>query len=167
MKVPKSLFLFCSALILLAGKKDLRYTHAAGNITATVGGITQSFNINAAASIVSAGNTQELSIGGLQNLTVHSYGISIIINPADGKIAAGTYTSGVNSNDVQLGYSQTSTNLSYQNSNTDDASNAAVVITALTGTKIQGTFSGNLVLQTGSGPETIVVSSGTFNVPIQ
>jgi len=167
LKILRVLLLCCAMPVLFAGKKGAKIGHVAGTISATVNGISQSFNLNAGAIINETTGSHSLSISGVQNTTVHSYSINIAISSPNNSMASGTFTSGVNSNDVQITYSQTSTNLSYTNNSSVDESNATVIINSVTSSSIRGTFSGTIILQSGNGPESIEVTGGIFNVPLQ
>jgi hypothetical protein len=155
--------LLVGGLLLLGGCKKSASAGAA--ITTTINGVAETFNTSAFAEISNNAWASTLIIGGYQNNTAQPDILSIQVS-GQGYITTGTYTfSKANFNNPQPSI------LYYQNRNayTQDTSSAnTITITALTSTNVQGTFSGALLLDSGSAsPVKKIAISGSFNVPVR
>ncbi|HTD99441.1 MAG TPA: hypothetical protein VK668_09135 [Mucilaginibacter sp.] len=164
--MKKSILLFLplfALLVLFSCKKSSKSSiNTVGTITATIDGNQQTFNVGATAQLQNNGGSNSLSIIGVQGSGNSNSLIMLVTN--NGPITTGTYTGA----DSKANLSYTTTNsLIYQNDDSDVNSNATIVISSITSTNVQGTFSGKLVLITGNGAATATITSGTFNLAVQ
>jgi len=163
-----SLFLFAIIFAFSCNKNSSSPGGGTAAIKATIDGSSQTFNVGATASLVSFGSEQALSITGVQSNSNTAYLITLALMPSNGSsITPGTYTGNASSDEVELTYAQASTGIAYQNDPTISSSNATVVITSISSTNVKGTFSGTLVLETGSGAATKTITNGSFDLAIK
>ncbi len=167
MKKLRFLLPLCALCLFFSCKKSSSSTGGSGSITATIDGSSQTFNFSATASLLSVAGMQALTITGVQSSSSSTYVITLIITPASGNVTAGTYTATAASDNVQLTYIQASTSLAYQDDPTSGSSNASVTISSISSTHVKGTFSGKLILESGSGAATKTVTNGSFDLDIK
>ncbi len=154
------------AFILFASckKSSNSSTTASGTITATVDGTPMTFNNVLIAKDTAYLGAYLLTFSGATSLTSSPTELSITVDGVD-TVTTGTYTigpSGSTANLPAISFSQ-GTTLVY-GTDASGADSTAVVITALTKTNVQGTFSGTLSLTVGTGAATKVITDGKFNV---
>lgn len=139
-------------------------TPGGGTITATIDGTAMTFNSILIAKDTSYLGAYALTISGISSLSGSAPELSLTVDGTS-PVTAGTYTLSSSSNTTDLpamSYSQGST-LVYEEDITG-AQTSTIVITSLSKTNVQGTFSGTLTLMLGSGPQTKTVTNGKFNV---
>lgn len=133
-----------------------------GTITATIGGSAQTFNVNAYATAQNIDGLNFITIYGSKSSgSTDKFELAIV----NSSILAGTTYTGVASQ-VQLTYTLASGAV-YQYADDDAAAFVSVVIKSVSSTNVQGTFSGNLNLISGTGAATETVTNGTFNLRIE
>jgi len=167
MKKLRFLLPLCALCLLFSCKKNSSSTGSSGSITATVDGSSQTFNYSATASLLAFGGSQALTITGVQSSSLTTYVITLIITPTSGNVTAGTYSATTAHDNVQLTYAQASTSVAYQNDPTSGSSNASVTISSISSTHVKGTFTGKLILESGSGAATKTVTNGSFDLDIK
>jgi hypothetical protein len=155
------------ALVLLASckKSSNSSTPAGGTITATVDGTPMTFNNILVAKDTSYLGAYLLTFSGASSLTSSSSPELSLTVDGDTSITTGTYNigpSGYTTNIPAMSYSQ-GTSLVYESDVTGTYA-SSIVITTLTKTNVQGTFTGTLTLITGSGATTKAITDGKFNV---
>jgi hypothetical protein len=158
------IFVSCILLVFISCKKDQGIAPV-NTISASIDGVDESFNTNPFAQL-GEGITlnSSLSIFGTNGSTKGADVLSITMITGQA-IVKGSYTSGNNSVGlVSIQYSDGPFSAANFNSYaTDPNGNATtVVITSLTSTNVQGTFSGRLVY--GSASKT--VTNGKFNLTL-
>jgi hypothetical protein len=155
----------CILLLFTACKKSTN-TAPANTISANIDGVDESFNTNVFAQLgTGAKFNSSLNIYGASgsNAGAHVLTITMAVNQT---IATGSYTSGSNSiGFVSILYSNGPFSIANPNTYSTDVngSPSTVVITSLTSTNVQGTFSGILIY--GSTRKTI--TNGKFNLSIK
>ena len=166
----KKLLLF-SACIMLAfascKKNDpTKSTTAVGTISATIGGVNETFTTSV---IAESADTPSYTIGisGFRGTGANQEGIQIGISSYK-PITTGTYTiSSALSNDVVytpfVGYYKNTSVSSIAIFGTDNIT--TITITSVSNTNVQGTFSGVLLNEDGS-TDTQTIANGKFNVNI-
>jgi len=157
--------IFFLALVLFLAfvscKKDSSST-SSGSISATVNDTSATFNNSALAINTTANGVYGISITGFAD---NSNQISINISGPN-PVTTGTYSFSTRGTGDQLsmGYS-IPPNITYIQDSTSTANYATVVITAISSTSVQGTFTGDLKLFSGTSVvKTKSVTNGTFNV---
>ncbi len=158
-------FVSCILLFCTSCKKDSNVAPP-NTISATIDGVDESFDTNTFAGIGNGASTlsSNLLIYGSNGSATNADLIKITLN-LNQTIVKGSYTSGSDA----VGF----VSILYQHGpysivnpydyTTDPAGNqTTVVITSITDTNIQGTFSGKLV----SGSAIKTVTNGKFNLPI-
>jgi hypothetical protein len=137
-----------------------------GAITANIDGTPTSFNTEAQAVLTNAGGVYEVSIIGFQGAVSTSNQIGIAV-AGTSPITAGTYGDNPSSNapdDVSLTYTQQPGGYLYGASGTSPDT-ASVTITSISSTEVVGTFTGGMVLISGStGTNSHTVTNGKFDV---
>jgi hypothetical protein len=151
----------CASLILFSCKKSSPSPNATGTLTVTIGGKAQTFNVGAVAHLDNTSGFNSLGIIGVQSAT--NANSMIITVTSSAPITAKTYTDA--GSEAQLSYT-TASGAGYQEDGTGGTS-ATVTIKSISSTNVQGTFSGNLMLITGSGPATEALTNGAFNLSIK
>jgi hypothetical protein len=142
-------------------------TSGGGTITATVDGTKMTFNNVLIAKDTSYLGVYALTFAGATSLTSSSPELSLTVDGTS-PITTGTYNIGPSGNTTDLpgmGYTQGSS-LIYE-SDITGAYSSSIVITSLSTTNVQGTFSGTLTLTLGTGATTKAITNGQFNVNIK
>jgi hypothetical protein len=155
----------CLLLVLSSCSKKSTPTPASGGtgtITVTIGGSAETFNVNAYATYQVLDGLNFITLYGSKSSGSADKIEVAIVNPS---IVNGTTYTGVASQ-VQLTYTLASGAI-YQYADDDAAAFVSVLIKSFTGTNVQGTFSGNLNLISGTGAATQTLTSGTFNLKIE
>jgi hypothetical protein len=154
------------ALVLLAScKKSSSPTPTGGTITATVDGTPMTFNNVLVAKDTAYLGAYLLTCSGASSLTSSSAPELSLTVDGTSAITTGTYSIGPSGNTANLpamSYSQ-GTTLVYE-SDVTGTYESSIVITSLSKTNVQGTFTGTLTLITGSGATTKAITDGKFNV---
>lgn len=153
----------CSFIIPVAGTGSVNGYF----ITGSMGGNTENFDYQLEASNVNVSGLNSMSVTGKDSASGATFVITLnSLSP----ISAGTYN--------LLSLSSSSTNFctaTYVDVNsvtwggaTGSQSNAfSVIVTSVSSTDIQGSFSGMLYNNDGAGTVPIAISGGLFNVPVQ
>ena len=154
------------ALVLLASckKSSNSSTPSGGTITATVDGTPMTFNNVLVAKDTSYLGAYLISISGISSLTASAPELSLTVD-GPSAVTTGTYNlppSGTITDVPALSFSQ-GTTLVYS-SDVSGTYSSSVVITSLSKTNVQGTFTGTLTLSLGSGATTKAITDGKFNV---
>ena len=154
------------ALVLLASCKKSNHssTPAGGTITATVDGTPMTFNNILVAKDTSYLGAYAITISGISSLTANAPELSLTVD-GPSAVTTGTYSlplSGTVTDVPAISFSQ-GTTLVYE-SDISGTYSSSIVITTLTKTNVQGTFTGTLTLQLGSGATTKAITDGKFNV---
>lgn len=163
----KKLILFllpvCLLLVLSScSKKSTPSPSVTGTFTVTINGTPETFNVGAVAQAVSSDGSYNLTLLGTQSASVtNSMYIAIT---SFSPIIAGTYTGA--GSDAAMSYHLASGAV-YQYADDDAAAFSTVTIKSISSTNVQGTFSGNLNLISGSGPATQTLTNGTFNLRVE
>jgi len=153
----------CLLLVLSACKKNSTKTNVTGTFTATIGGKTQTFNVGAQANLQHNGDFYTLGLIGVQSASASN---SMIISiTSSSPITAKTYSDSDSDSPAQMSYTMASGAV-YQDDGADGTS-GTVTIKSITNSNVQGTFSGTLMLITGTGAATQTVTNGTFNLDIK
>jgi hypothetical protein len=142
-------------------------TSGGGTITATVDGTQMTFNNILIAKDTSFSGAYALTISGATSLTSSTTELSLTADGAS-PVTTGTYTigpSGITTDLPGIGYSQGSSPV--YSSDITGAYSSTIVITSLSKTNVQGTFSGTLTLTIGSGATTKTITDGKFNVNLK
>ncbi|HWD87738.1 MAG TPA: hypothetical protein VG367_06395 [Mucilaginibacter sp.] len=159
----KSLIVFIavvSAIAFSSCKKDKKTVAASGSLTATIDGKAASFSTH---TTVLTGTENNSNFTTIQGNASNGSTMSITIY---GALTQGaTFTS----NDPDPGNEPVLLYISGSDDYTNETSNPSVtvMITAVSSSSIQGTFSGTLTdIATGANQgKTTVIASGKFNVP--
>jgi len=172
----KKLLLF-SACIMLAfascKKSDptKSNTTAVGTISATIGGVNETFTTSVVAESVDT-PSYTIAISGFRGTGATQEGIQIGISSYK-PITTGTYTiSSALSNDVVytpfVGYYKNTSVSSLVTFGTDFSAVhiTTIIITSLSSTNVQGTFSGVLINEDGTSTDTQTITDGKFDVNI-
>lgn len=168
--MKKSLLFAIYILIVLASCKKNSSDAPANTISATIDGVTESFNTNAVAQIGTGVRlNSNLSITGTNGSATGSDGMSITIN-SNNTIAKGNYTNSGNNNSGFTSILYSKGPFSFINpiiyvTDVNGTYPSTVTITSISSTNIQGTFSGNLVFRDGKTIKS--VTDGKFNVNIK
>ena len=154
------------ALVLLASCKKSNHssTPTGGTITATVDGSPMTFNNVLVAKDTSYLGAYAITMSGISSLTANAPELSLTVD-GPSAVTTGTYSlplSGTVTDLPALSFSQ-GTTLVY-GSDISGSDSSSIVITTLTKTNVQGTFSGTLTLQLGTGAATKVITDGKFDV---
>ena len=155
------------ALVLLASCKKSSHssTPAGGTITATVDGTPMTFNNILVAKDTAYLGAYLLTCSGASSLSsASSPELSLTIDGTS-PIATGTYSIDASGNTTDLpamSFSQ-GTSVVYS-TDLSGANSSSIVITSLTKTNVQGTFTGTLTLTIGSGAATKAITDGKFDV---
>lgn len=163
-KLAAQTLLLAFVLVASCKKSNHSSTPAGGTITATVDGTPMTFNNILIAKDTSYLGAYAITMSGISSLTASAPELSLTV---DGPAAVTTGTYSINSSGMTtdlpgLGFSQ-GTTLVYE-SDVSGTYSTSVVITTLTKTNVQGTFTGTLTLQLGSGAATKTITDGKFNV---
>lgn len=168
----KQLFLFsaCILFVFSSCKKDsnksTNTTTPTNTITATINGVSQTFATSVTAQLVNNDPIYTLGITGFKASGTNPVGLQLAVN-SDKVITKGTYTissqpgSDPSVYPIIIYYASTGT-FANDESSTDVTT---ITITSISGTNVQGTFSGVLVPQLGDGAKQ-TVTDGKFNVNI-
>ena len=154
------------AFVLLASCKKSNHssTPAGGTITATVDGTPMTFNNILIAKDTNYLGAYALTMSGISSLTSPAPELSRTVD-GTAAVTTGTYSmnaSGMTTDLPGLGFSQ-GTTLVYE-SDVTGTYPSSIIITTLTKTNVQGTFTGTLTLSLGSGATTKAITDGKFNV---
>jgi hypothetical protein len=126
----------------------------------TINGAPTTFNFNAMATSTLP---QSLTIiGNVSSSSPESLSLALV-NTNGSPIAAGTYNQAGASYTIGASYVD-ATSKTYVAGTNDNTLN--IVITSITPTQVQGTFTGTLKDNNGAGPDVITITSGTFNLPL-
>lgn len=162
--MKKLIFLLpvCLLLVVCSCKKSsTKPANVAGTLTVTIGGKAQTFNVGAVAHLDNTGGFNTLGIIGVQSTTTAN---SLVITVSStGPITAKSYTDA--NSESQLSYT-TAAGAIYQDDGTSGTS-STVTIKSISSTNVQGTFSGTLMLITGTGAATQTFTNGSFNLDIK
>jgi hypothetical protein len=164
--MKKTLLVISCLLLLFTSCKKNKDAAPENTISANINGVDESFNTNAYAQLGNGvKSNSSLSIYGADGSAAGSNILTITL-ALNQTISTESYTSGSSSTgNVAVQYSIGSFSLANPNIyKTDVSSNGTtVVITKLTSSNIQGTFSGKIFK--GSDSKTVV--NGKFNLPIK
>lgn len=155
------------ALVLLSACKkssSSSSTPGGGTITATIDGTPTTFNNVLIAKDTAYMGAYVLTISGATSLNSSETAVSITVDGTS-SIAAGTYSIGASGNTTDLpglSYSQGSTFV--YSTDVTGTYPSSVVITSISKTNVQGTFSGTLILGLGTGATTKSITNGKFDV---
>jgi hypothetical protein len=133
-----------------------------GTMSVTIDGSVKTFNVNAYATALNISGNNFVTLYGTESTGTSDFITIAIVNPSI--IAGNTYT-GVASQ-VQINYNLTSGAI-YRYADDDAAAFASVTIKSVGSSNIQGTFSGNLNLVSGTGAATHTLTSGLFNLRVE
>ena len=155
------------AIVILASCKKNNHssTPAGGTITATVDGTPMTFNNILIAKDTAYLGAYLITFSGASSLSSASAPKLSLTVDGSSAITTGTYSlplSGTATDLPAISFSQ-GTTLVYE-SDVSGTDSTSIVITTLTKTNVQGTFSGTLTLQLGSGAATKVITDGKFDV---
>ena len=150
---------------------DVTVTSAATDfITCKINNVFTTFNVNAIGTIDVSAGFPILSIDG-ESTTNPDPSISFgFAKTTGGAIVAGTYTVNQLLSGIAMGayyYDATATEYSAETNATTQAPAFTIVITSITATRINGTFTGPLKDNAGAGPGVKTITEGIFSVPIQ
>ena len=156
-----ALFVFASCK-----KSSSSPSSGTGSISATIDGKAETFNTDALAINSSSNGVYEIAIAGYQGAVGTSDQMGLAIAGTSAITAGSTYTFGTAAPDeLSIGYLQSSGTIEYADDINSNTNVATVTKTSLTSTNIQGTFSGMLMLYSGtSSATTKTVTNGKFNV---
>ena len=154
------------AFVLLASCKKSNHssTPAGGTITATVDGTPMTFNNILVAKDTAYLGAYLITFSGISALTANAPELSLTVDGTS-PVTTGTYSidaTGMTTDLPAMSFSQ-GTSLVYSTDITG-TNPSSIVITTLTKTNVQGTFTGTLTLQLGSGAATKVITDGKFDV---
>ena len=164
--MKKALILFSCILFVFASCKKNNNITPSNTISADIDGVNETFNSNTYAQLGN-GVTQKssLSIFGANGANTDADQMSITM-VTNNTIITSSYVSGSdNIGLVSIEYNKGPFSLTNSNTYATDVngSPSTVVITSLTSTNVQGTFSGRLV----DGSATKTVTNGKFNLPLK
>jgi len=135
------------------------------SIVADFDGKTETFNYNVVGVKINSTGLYSISLVGYNQKDTGSEHIAIVIGGPN-PVAKGSFTfdppDGQNS--AVVVYVLANSTDGYGPADLGGTNPVTVNITSLTGTNIQGTFSGTLALDDGSSPVHKVVTNGKFNV---
>jgi len=161
--------IFIVPLVLLLAitscKKDNTTTSVTATITADIDGVTTTFNTDAIAIKTNLSGTYAIAIAGYQGTALTSSQISIGIGGTDA-VTTGAYDDVPSAapDEVSLVYTQQPGSGVY-GAIGSGSDTAKVTITSISSTQIQGTFSGGVVLTSGStSPSSHIITNGRFTV---
>ena len=162
-------YLFCSVCIILTltscSKKGSSPVVNSNTISATIDGVDESFNTIAVAKNISVSQGYSLFFAGTNGTSSTADAFSITVDGLQ-PITTGTFDlSGGASGNYFPGMAYTQPGSIIYEQDLSGANPTIVTITTLTATNVQGSFSGKLVLYSGSGvPATKTITNGKFNV---
>lgn len=165
-----TLLLVCVLAVLFSCRKSVAYY--SGTLTATVNGVVDTFNTNVLALKDSATGTFTLSVVGFHgafgdSLTggFESAELGFEIT-APGHVTTGTYiTDSTAGTQLAMIYIPANTTL-YDSVTTSQPAPPTVVITKITASNVQGTFSGFTFYSDSSSVTKATITNGQFNVNI-
>jgi hypothetical protein len=163
-KLAISCFLLALVLVASCKKSNHSSSSTGGTITATVDGTPMTFNNILVAKDTSILGAYAITISGISALSANAPELSFTVDGPD-TVTSGTYSissTGMTDDLPALSFSQ-GTTLVYE-SDISGTYPSSIVITTLTKTNIQGTFTGTITLQLGSGATTKTITDGKFNV---
>ena len=165
-------FLLATCLFLLAvscKKSSPTQATTPDGISATIDGASVTFNTSVTASISETGGLHNLTVVGFRATEGNSDLLSVELN-GDKAVGIGTYVWPLTATSTQmpvLTYNQ----FAGSNVYVDDPAGAqpvTVTITSLSATSVSGTFSGNLLLNSGSSTTTQKqITDGKFTATIR
>lgn len=165
--MKKTLLIAVCILVSLASCKKSSVAPK-NTITATIDGVTETFNVNAFAQLgTSIDLNSHLLVNGSNSSATGSDGMTIDIN-ANTTIAKGTYINNGAAGFMAITYSKGPLSLSSPNIYATDLNSvypSNITITSVSNTNVQGTFSGQLLFTDGKTVKT--VTEGKFNVDIK
>lgn len=141
-------------------------------ITCNIDGVFTTFNANATAMLDNATGIPHLSIDGSMSHSTIDPSISLQVFKANGTIIAGTYTVNQSSSGVIVScdYNDASSANFYLATDPNNQSQTpgfTIVITSISATRCVGTFSGQVLENSGIGPAFKLIENGTFDVPLR
>jgi hypothetical protein len=155
-------------LVITSCKKSSSHS-VSGAITANIDGIPTSFNTEAIGTLTSYGGVYELGLTAFQGAISTSNQITIGVAGSTA-ITPGIYGDqpGPNTTDeVSLAYTQQPGTILYGASGTG-TDTASVTITSISSTEAIGTFTGGVIVVTGTAsPTEHIITNGKFDVKIQ
>jgi hypothetical protein len=171
MKKISSLLIICSTILFFAScKKDSGSGGSNYYIKANIGGTEKTFTSTPL--VIKFDQTGAYSISlsaGAGGSSLESLGLQI--EQSSGPITAGTYSDDGNSDAVVGGaYNPGSTDVSdIYGAGLQISSTAPlkVTISEISDTKVSGTFSGEFFDNSGTGSNSLMITNGEFNLPIQ
>ena len=166
------LFAICIFLFFASCKKKSSDTAPSNSITATIDGVSESFNTNITvhfgAGIQGIQSGSGLIIEGTNGNADGADDLSITINSSS-TVVKGNYTNSGNSGGFpSIFYRKGAFSVSdpvFYITDVNAVNPSAVTITSISNTNIQGTFSGKLIFTDGKTIKT--VTDGKFNVNIK
>lgn len=164
--MKKTLLIAVCLLVLLACKKNS--VAPKNTISATIDGVTETFNTNVAAQLgTSIQLNSHLIISGTNGSAAGSDGIGIEIN-SNGTIVKGNYVNNGAAGYMGITYSKGPFSLSNPTVYSTDVNSvypSNITITSISNTNVQGTFTGKLLFTDGKTVKT--VTDGKFNIDIK
>ncbi len=157
-----------AAFVLLASCKkssNSSTSSTGGTLTATVDGTPMTFNNILVVKDTAYLGAYLLTFSGASSLSSSSAPELSLTVDGTSPITVGTYSigpSGMTTNLPAMSFAQ-GTSLVYESDATGTYS-SSIVITTLSKTNVQGTFTGTLTLITGSGAATKMITDGKFDV---
>lgn len=171
MKKFSSLLLVCFSILFFAACKKDSDNGPTYYIKANIGGTEKTYSAIPIAVQINQGGTYSLAISAAANAN-SSEGLGLQINKTSGPITAGTYSDASNSNDYVIAgiYNPGTSDISAIFGAGLKISVSAplnIVISEITDSKVSGTFSGEFYNNSGTGTDSLLITNGNFNIPIQ
>jgi hypothetical protein len=174
--------IFIPLIVLIAGvascKKSNSSSTPTNSLTASVSGTSKNFGVSATCLKVTQSGVTGIAIIGAVSLTTGEIIDMSMDNSLSGdSIVAGTYSDTSSHFDLDLEYDPSSTGNSYEGGTDFDGflsgtgavvtNHVKLVISAISSTRISGTFSGNIYLNGDPNATPVPIASGSFDLPIQ
>ena len=131
----------------------------------TIDGVAKTFNVTLGAGYINATGTNFAVLGYETNQTVSpSFGILLVDSPSV-RVATYTRPTITNQSAFSLGiYSDGASNTAWASGTANQPNDFTVIITSFTANKIEGTFSGTIYDNDGSGNGAKSITAGQFSV---
>lgn len=163
------IYVFISSFCILCSCSKSDNANPSGSITASIDGTNVVFGTEAFALNQQNSGIYALIITGFQGAVNSSNQITIGIGGTS-PVTTKTYTDVFDpseDDEVSFVFTQQPGNITY-GANGEAPNTATVTITSLTSSKVEGTFSGGVVLVSGSGsPASHTITNGRFNLSIR
>ncbi|HVX24835.1 MAG TPA: hypothetical protein VHB70_00735 [Parafilimonas sp.] len=171
MKKTLSISIFSFLLISFAACKKDSGGSSGYYVKANVGGTQKNYTSTPLGIVQNDGGSYSLTIeAGAGGSSLE--GLALEINQTSGAIAAGTYDelSGGSNYAIASTYNPGSSDVSAifgAGLKLPTSQPLQIVITSISNSQVSGTFSGEYYDNSGTGTDSLLVSNGSFNVPIQ